>query len=578
MQRMPLIAYPTSRAASPRRMSDIAMMLGIGLVWLVGGACGGSGKSKTVVEVTVEVDANLSIDTIGVTASSPFKPRVVELKLPPGPSVKQNIYVSDLGDGAIVSVEARGERRGSTVVIARGRVALAKNKTVLITLRLSKDCEDVVTCDPDQTCDHGMCVTIPLPSVPDGGAPDAAGGGGGRDGTGGAGTGGGLVGSGGAVGAATGGAMAGTGGRGGSGGAAGSGGSGGFGGSGGSGGAATGGAMGTGGGVGTGGSGGGGGFSGTGAVSGSGGGTGGGPPTTPTLIAQYLSRPHFIAVDATHVCYKSESTFVGCARKDGSDLKPFAYPDATAAAYAGTSIGVDSNKVLVVWAPPDAPFRLSTCSISNCDGTIVALGGEYSWYFAVDRIEHRVFWWEPDGFWVSPTTGLASARLPVTSLPAAIPSRFVYSRGNIYFRADNAIYRLPVSISGTPAMPVYVSDAQMEPAAANDSSLFWIDATSIRSIPLPNGLGGGSTQVIDNVAVRNYALVADDVSLYWIASGLVETCRIANCAATRRSLPMPEPDPQAIDVDDRAVYWVTRTEVNMGTGPIIAGKVWRLAK
>ena len=87
----------------------------------------------------------------------------------------------------------------------------------------------------------------------------------------------------------------------------------------------------------------------------------------PKLIAQYLGRPDNIAVSETHVCYKADANYVGCSKKDGSELRPFAYPGTTAVAAPGTLIWVDSGRLLFVWAPPGMAWRLGVCSVVSCD-------------------------------------------------------------------------------------------------------------------------------------------------------------------------------------------------------------------
>lgn len=80
--------------------------------------------------------------------------------------------------------------------------------------------------------------------------------------------------------------------------------------------------------------------------------------------------------------------------------------------------------------------------------------------------------------------------------------------------------------------------------------------------------------------VAGAAQVPGAERLYWIQTpaNVVETCRISQCAASRRTLPMSEPDPLALDIDGQAIYLATRTFVPVEAGSLAAGKVWRLAK
>ena len=301
----------------------------------------------------------------------------------------------------------------------------------------------------------------------------------------------------------------------------------------------------------------------------------------PTLTAQYLGRPHSISVEGTHVCYKSTSTHIGCAKKDGSDLKPFEYPSATAAAYSGAPMEVDSGTIFFVWAAPEMPFRLTRCSLSTCDATTVPFGGDYSWNMAVDSTERRLVWWEPDGFWTSPTIAPFSAtKIAVTALPAGSPRAFAYRRGNIYFPANSGTHRVPIGTTGVPAAPVFLSSLQAI-AAINDDSLFLLDGNRIRAVPLPNGLGGTANVIVESVDsfVEN-GMAADARSLYWIQGrSKIERCEIADCAVSRRVLPVGETDVVSVRLDESAIYYVTQVEVEVEPGRLLAGgKVWRLAK
>jgi hypothetical protein len=120
--------------------------------------------------------------------------------------------------------------------------------------------------------------------------------------------------------------------------------------------------------------------------------------------------------------------------------------------------------------------------------------------------------------------------------------------------------------------------------ATNDQFVFSDDADGIRSIPLPNGIGGGSNLALAGVTGAHLAV--DQTNLYWTASPGVATCTIANCAATRRQLPAgPSTSMDAafatddVAVDDTAVFWLVTTTAQPQAGQTItSAKIFKLAK
>jgi hypothetical protein len=288
-----------------------------------------------------------------------------------------------------------------------------------------------------------------------------------------------------------------------------------------------------------------------------------------------------LALSDTHLCYKSDSAYIGCVARDGSELKPFAYPETTATSASTSSLWTDSGRLMFVWAPTSGAWRLSVCSLASCDTSITPIGEDGTQHAAVDYVRHRFFWRQSDGFWTVPATGnVVPTKVPVTAVPTDAPRPMTYRNGNLYFSGDSAIYRLPISDTGTPTTPVVVASPPTTGSygnsmAANDGMLFWIVGTSIRSAPLPNGIGGGSNAVVDGAG----AVAADNRALYWTANGAVQTCEIDNCPATRRSLPAPEGAAFNVVVDDVSVYWMSGTFIDDGQGGSrAAAKLWRLAK
>lgn len=298
----------------------------------------------------------------------------------------------------------------------------------------------------------------------------------------------------------------------------------------------------------------------------------------PKLIARYLGRPHHLAVSETHVCYKAESNYVGCSKKDGSELRPFAYPGTTAVAAPGSLIWVDSGRLLFVWAPPGMAWRLGVCSLASCDTTLVPAGEDGTQHAAVDPIAHRFLWQQSDGFYaLSAQGGALPTKVPTSALPTGSARPMTYGKGNLYFASDTGIYRLPVNETGTLTTPVLISTSGATSGygkgiAANDEMLFWIFGTGIHAVPLPNGIGGESNIVVHGASASS--LVVDSDSLYWVSGGEIETCQIAACSTTRRSLFLPEPEPNDVAIDEVSIYWVSWADA-AGT---MAGKVWRVAK
>jgi hypothetical protein len=180
------------------RFGSRSMRAGMALLSVVAIAvlgCSGNGKSRTVIDVTVEVEAGLDIDTVSVTASAQGRENF-KLDLPPASPAHTPIHVSGISNGTLVSIEVRGTKGANTVVIARGQVTLRSDETVFIMLRLMLDCRGVLSCPAHQTCEGGLCVPI-SPSGGTGGLGGNAGAGG-RPGTAGIGGGGNTAGIGGA--------------------------------------------------------------------------------------------------------------------------------------------------------------------------------------------------------------------------------------------------------------------------------------------------------------------------------------------------------------------------------------------
>jgi len=317
----------------------------------------------------------------------------------------------------------------------------------------------------------------------------------------------------------------------------------------------------------------------------------GGPCQTgvcqPVLIAQYLRDPMAMAMGPDVVCETSNGGLIGCAHKDGSDLQPFAYPAETANAFLGARAVIDGNRLIFAQLIAAGGFQLAICDIGNCEASSQAFGAAYTQYAAVDPVGHKVYWIDGTSVFSASTVGTPQpAQVLFDAAGATLGAPILFSRTGLLFTwaatGGNLIYRIPISTNGSSTRAASVGSGQ--PIANNDQSVFWDDTDGIRSVPLPNGIGGGSNLVLAGVTGARVAV--DQTSLYWTASPGVATCTIADCAATRRQLP-PGPS-TAMDVpfstrdvvvDDTAIFWIVSTTAQPQAGQTItSAKIFKLAK
>jgi len=261
-------------------------------------------------------------------------------------------------------------------------------------------------------------------------------------------------------------------------------------------------------------------------------------------------------------------------------LKPFAEPGFVYSDYPGTTIAEDGNRAFFVWYNGTS-IQLAYCSTSSCDATITPIGGPYTQYFAVDQTDHKIFWvdYSPSQLWSAPTTGtITGATLPGGALATGSSgSRLFYSQGGIFLANGDAVERL--SVSGGAFANVAGGSSSLSILGANDSDLFLYDGASIGYTPLPSGTQGAPTPLattsLSSGVGRGFA--ADDTSAYW-ANQAVQTCKIANCAATTKALPSRSVDTiMDVGMDDQAIYWGANSPdpASLSTD---ACTVWKLAK
>lgn len=297
----------------------------------------------------------------------------------------------------------------------------------------------------------------------------------------------------------------------------------------------------------------------------------------PVLLAQYTGNLTTIFVGAQDVYATTDLGYIGRANKDGSDLKPFAMPGFVFSGFQGTSIVEDGDRAFFVWYG-GMGIQLAYCSLSGCDATITPIGGLYTQFFAIDHLDHKIFWVDcsPTELWSAPTTATTTgAALPGGMLPSgSIGSRLFYTQGGIFLSNGDAVERL--STSGGSFANVAGDTTSLTILGANDSYIFLYDGTSIVYTTLPNGAGGPVMPLIATPNIDGH-FAADDTSAYWLNQG-VQTCEIANCAATTKALPSHGGDiVEDVGIDDQAVYWgagaLDPADINLD-----ACAVWKLAK
>ncbi len=242
----------------------------------------------------------------------------------------------------------------------------------------------------------------------------------------------------------------------------------------------------------------------------------------------------------------------------------------------GTQVAEDGDRVFFVWYGSN--FQLAYCLVSGCDASVTPVGGPYTQFFAVDQIDHKIFWvdYSPTAIWASSSIGtITGTSIPGGTLASGSNgSPLFYTQGGIFFIDGTALKR--ISISGGAFTTPAIASSTLAILGANDNNLYLFDGTSIVSTPLPNGTGGAPTKLIDASLSGGFA--ADDNSIYWIDSG-VQTCQIENCAATKRALPTRTvDDAEDVGIDSQAIYWgAVSSDPSNSTGKS-GSTVWKLAK
>lgn len=296
-------------------------------------------------------------------------------------------------------------------------------------------------------------------------------------------------------------------------------------------------------------------------------------------MAQYTGNLTTIFVGSQYIYATTDEGYIGRANKDGSDLKPSAQPGFVFSDYPGTTIAEDGSRAFFVWYNGSS-IQLAYCSTSGCDTTITPIGGPSTQFFTVDQADHKIFWvdYSPTQLWSAPTTGtITGAALPGGTLPTGSNgSHLYYTQGGLFLPNSDTVERL--SASGGAFADVASGSTALSILGANDSDLYLYDGTSIGYIPLPNGTQSASAPLITTPlgSGNGRGFAADDTSAYW-ANTTVQTCAIANCAATLKSLPSRSVDTvMDVGIDDQAVYWGANSPI---PGESTDGcTLWKLAK
>ena len=174
------------------------------------------------------------------------------------------------------------------------------------------------------------------------------------------------------------------------------------------------------------------------------GGTCTGGQCQPLLLAQYVGNMMIIAVAPQAVYATIDSGFIGRAKKDGSDVKPFARPGFAASVFSGTFVAEDGDRTFFVRG---SPLQVSYCAVMGCDATVMPIGGAYSQYFAVEQTNHKIFWldYSPTQIWAASTAGtISGTALPGGSLATGSNvSGLFYNGGGVFVSDEQSIARLP---------------------------------------------------------------------------------------------------------------------------------------
>jgi len=227
------------------------------------------------------------------------------------------------------------------------------------------------------------------------------------------------------------------------------------------------------------------------------------------------------------------------------------------------------------------PTNIGTLNAGNNFAPYIAVGGSY--IYATDT---------GGSVWRALTNGTAAFQQLVTYMPAlpdaggggfSNPVGIALDTAWAYFtNYDGTVQK--VALDGGANMQLGAGP-QMEPGGiwvSNGNVYFtqWADpGGTVASV----STGGGAVNVLQGSQHTPYAVTADGTNLYWVTqgsapnynNGTVMMCPITNCT-NPITLASGQLTPNAIAVDDQAVYWVNYCFFQ--PSPTSSGGVYKVAK
>jgi len=199
----------------------------------------------------------------------------------------------------------------------------------------------------------------------------------------------------------------------------------------------------------------------------------------------------------------------------------------------------------------------------------------------VDQTDHRIAWisYSPTQILVGPTTGTVTGTAISSGIdPTSSGTPLYYAEGGLFFAADANVERVPLT-GGSFRTAAYGS-GNVAIVGDNGSNLYFYDGTSIRFTPLPAGNGAIGEKLIDTPFSPGpgHKFAADTQTAYWVSSGKIHTCQVAQCNGTEQIIPtLASVDVDDLGIDQNALYWVTSPEGSLPSGPEYFS-VWKLAR
>jgi len=302
------------------------------------------------------------------------------------------------------------------------------------------------------------------------------------------------------------------------------------------------------------------------------------------MLGRYLGSGMSLQVSSERVCESDDISGIGCAKKDGSDLRPISKAGETQDGAIGMQFALDGSRL--IFTRSSTTDQLNICDVGSCDQTAVGFGGQHIRDVAVDTTAHKIYWFEGTTLYSASTIGTPiPSKVTDTGIATGGWLPLLYQNNNVLFVSSDRdhIYRQAVNTVSTPPAPVDLGPGSV--AAANSSGVFWSDTAGFHEIPLPNGLIGGDNQLV-LAATRTYRFTVDETMVYWPKDTGVARCKISNCAATVENLPGPAADPQwnfsgtaDVKVDESAIYFIVDGGwLTSPTTASVATAIFKIAK